>query len=75
MDPIDRPASGSTGPTGPVPGQVIDLRPDTETVRLDGPLNPFDRLSHEERVRLIVRVLCELVAYDAPEDEQAELSA
>ena len=66
-DPLSSPHGAS--------GQVIDLRPDTEVVRLDGPLNPFDRLTHDERVRLIVRVLCELVAYDSPADPPAELSA
>jgi hypothetical protein len=48
------------------PDGVIDLteaRPDGEVLRLDAG-SPFERLSEKQRVRLIVRVLCELVAYD-----------
>lgn len=39
---------------------VIDL---TTTIRIDRKANPLDALSYEERMRLLVRVLCELVAY------------
>lgn len=38
---------------------VIDLT----TIRIDRTTNPLDALSDEERIRLLVRVLCELVAY------------
>jgi len=31
---------------------------------LDGDLSPLDRLDQDERRRLLVRVLCGLVAYD-----------
>ena len=34
-------------------------------VRLESDLDPFASLSSEARVRLLVRILCELVAYDA----------
>lgn len=60
-------------PTSPTASDLIDLteeraRP-SERVRLDGDLGPLARLSHEERVRLIVRVLCELVAYQPDESD------
>lgn len=48
------------------PDGVIDLteaRPEGEVLRVEAG-SPFERLSEKERVRLIVRVLCELVAYD-----------
>ena len=35
-------------------------------VVLDRPLDPFQQLSAAQRRRLLVRVLCELVAYDDP---------
>jgi hypothetical protein len=45
--------------------EVIDLDagPTTRIV-LEADLSPFDRLDPEARRRLLVRVLCELVAYD-----------
>ncbi|WP_334142515.1 hypothetical protein [Rhabdothermincola sp.] len=39
--------------------QVIDLT----TIRIDRGVDPFSKLGPEERMRLLVRVLCELVAY------------
>jgi hypothetical protein len=40
---------------------VIDL---TKTrVRVERDQNPLDAMTHDERRRLLVRVLCELVAY------------
>jgi hypothetical protein len=39
--------------------QVIDLT----TIRIDRGVDPLTTLSPEERMRLLVRVLCELVAY------------
>lgn len=39
--------------------QVIDLT----TIRIDRGVDPLTKLSPEERMRLLVRVLCELVAY------------
>ena len=53
---------------GPPPGSigpVIDLREGPTTrVRLPREDNPFTALAPPERMRLIIRVLCELVAYD-----------
>lgn len=52
------------------PAPVIDLTsppsPEREVVRLETS-SPFEQLSEKERARLIVRVLCELVAYDSDE--------
>ncbi len=59
-----RPAHAEPG------GQLIDLgaapKPATTRVVLERDLSPFDRLAPDARRRLLVRVLCELVAYDAP---------
>lgn len=41
----------------------------TTRVVLESELNPFERLSPDERKRLLVRVLCGLVAYGATEPE------
>jgi hypothetical protein len=55
------PAGPATGSIGP----VIDLRDGPTTrVRLPRDDNPFTALAPPERMRLIIRVLCELVAYD-----------
>ena len=43
----------------------------TTRVVLDRGLDPFARLSPEERKRLMVRVLCELVAYGALDEVPA----
>ena len=52
------PSPGSVGP-------VIDLRDGPTTrVRVQRDDNPFTALAPPERMRLIIRVLCELVAYD-----------
>jgi hypothetical protein len=51
-------------PTAP----VIDLRDATTRVRVEREDNPFGSLSKQERMRLIVRVLCEIVAYGELED-------
>ena len=40
----------------------------TTRVVLDNELNPFDRLTADGRKRLLVRVLCGLVAYDTDHD-------
>lgn len=45
----------------------------TTRVVLDDELNPFERLSADGRKRLLVRVLCGLVAYDTEAD--AEVAA
>jgi len=45
----------------------------TTRVVVDRDLNPFDRLSPLERRRLMVRVLCGLVAYDAPDEPVANV--
>ena len=49
------------------------MAPERTTTRvvLDRGLNPFERLSPIERRRLMVRVLCGLVAYDEV-DEPAD---
>jgi hypothetical protein len=39
----------------------------TTRVVLDRHVNPFERLTPTEQRRLLVRVLCELVAYDEPD--------
>lgn len=45
---------------------AIDLTTTVERtkVRIDRDRNPFAEMSSEERMRLFIRVLCELVAYD-----------
>jgi hypothetical protein len=46
---------------------VIDLReaaPASTRVRVSRDDNPFSAMAPPERMRLIIRVLCELVAYD-----------
>jgi hypothetical protein len=43
----------------------------TTRVVLDRGLDPFARLTTDERRRLMVRVLCELVAYGAPDEQPA----
>ena len=43
----------------------------TTRIVLDEELNPFERLDPGERKRLLVRVLCGLVAYDAEDAEDA----
>ena len=57
---------------------VIDLGaadpPTTTRVVLDRDLSPIDRLGTDERRRLLVRVLCELVAYDPPEESAHRLA-
>jgi hypothetical protein len=45
----------------------------TTRVVVDRDLNPFDRLSPIERRRLMVRVLCGLVAYDEPAEPAANV--
>ncbi len=47
-------------------------RAGTTRVVLEGDLNPFERLGPDERKRLLVRVLCGLVAYDAEEEAAAD---
>lgn len=52
--------------------KVIDLREAATTrVRVSRDQNPFSHLSKQERMRLIVRVLCEIVAYGELEDAGA----
>lgn len=51
-------------PAGSI-GPVIDLRDGPTTrVRFIRDDNPFAALARPERMRLLIRVLCELVAYD-----------
>lgn len=39
------------------------------SVRVDTHRNPILAMSQEDRMRLFIRVLCELVAYDEPETD------
>jgi len=56
--------------------EVIDLRETgTTRVRVSNNTNPFGALSKQERMRLIVRVLCEIVAYGELEDGDADAAA
>ncbi len=43
---------------------------DGVVVRIERGTNPFDDLTNEERLRLIVCVLCELVAYGETTDSE-----
>lgn len=53
--------NGSKGSNG---NAVIDLRDAPPTrVRVERDNNPFTSLSKPERMKLIIRVLCEIVAY------------
>ena len=53
----------------PADADIIDLTAPADTAPDDGEVlrldssSPFEHLSEKERARLIVRVLCELVAY------------
>jgi hypothetical protein len=62
--PHDAVAASADAETGSI-GPVIDLRDGPTTrVRVQRDDNPFTSLAPPERMRLIIRVLCELVAYD-----------
>ena len=55
----------TAAPASSLPAPVIDLREGPTTrVRVARDDNPFTALAPPERMRLIIRVLCELVAYD-----------
>jgi hypothetical protein len=41
-------------------------------IRVERADDRLAQLSHDERMRLIVRVLCELVAYDQPQVDTAD---
>ena len=47
----------------------------TTRVVLDRHVNPFEQLTAPQRRRLLVRVLCELVAYDDPALDQSSTGA
>lgn len=49
-------------------------RPEPATVRVERGVDPFAELSEHERGLLLVRVLCELVAYDAEVTAHARAS-
>ena len=49
-------------------------RPSTTTVRIDRGEDAFTNLTEHERALLLVRVLCELVAYDAEVTAHARAS-
>ena len=55
--------------------RVIPLdRASAVTVRLRRDDSPFAQLGEQERMRLIIRILCELVAYDDEPVAHAEAS-
>jgi len=64
-------APGANGSNGTkVADPVIDLREaPTTRVRVRRDDNPFLALSPPERMKLIIRVLCEIVAYGEIDDE------
>ena len=68
----ETPANGGPAPAkAPNGHNVIDLRDGPPTrVRVSRDNNPFSHLSKQERMRLIVRVLCEIVAYGELDDTQ-----
>lgn len=58
--------NGNKGSNG---SSVIDLRePPPTRVRVERDNNPFTSLSKPERMKLIIRVLCEIVAYGEADD-------
>jgi len=67
----------STEPPAPTDAKVIDLtRPAaTTSVRVERGDNAFGHLTEQERMRLIIRVLCELVAFDAVDEVVAPHAA
>lgn len=49
--------------------EVVDISaPRTTRVTIDRRENPLSELSEQERMRLIIRVLCEIVAYGEPDE-------
>jgi hypothetical protein len=58
-------------PTGDA--EVIDLSRARTRIVLESGASPFDRLDPDAQRRLLVRVLCELVAYDEVTDAPAPL--
>jgi hypothetical protein len=61
----DRDPSPTSDPAHAPGTSVIDLREGPTTrVRVARDDNPFSAMAPAERMRLIIRVLCELVAYD-----------
>ena len=68
----DEPTAGAAPVNGAVATKpVIDLRESATTrVRVSRDDNPFASLSPPDRMKLIIRVLCEIVAYgEVDEDE------
>ena len=66
------PTSSSSGARA----AVIDLREGPTTrVHVSRDNNPFAALAPSERMRLIIRVLCELVAYDELDDTPTTATA
>jgi hypothetical protein len=63
--------AGANGTNGTkVADPVIDLRETATTrVRVRRDDNPFLALSPSERMKLIIRVLCEIVAYGEVDDD------
>ena len=55
---------------------VIDLtNPEATWDHVKRDLNPFERLSQQETRRLMVRILCELVAFGEFEDDDQPVGA
>lgn len=50
---------------------MSERTPQRTRIRLQGDLSTFERMSQEERMRVFIRVLCELIAYGEPSDDQA----
>lgn len=72
------PANDGDTPITPsgAPAAVIDLREGPTTrVRVARDDNPFAALAPSERMRLIIRVLCELVAYDELDESPTSATA
>ncbi len=72
MSGLDRhDAVALSGPLHDPTAPVIDLESSPAVTRtrvtLERDLSPFDRLAADDRKRLLVRVLCELVAYEPPD--------
>lgn len=67
--------TGGSGDPGPDDNVVELARKGTAKVKIDRGQNPLAAMSEDERMRLIIRVLCELVAYgDADGEHHAAAS-
>ena len=57
----------------PPDAMLPDAEPEHVAVTIDRHHNPFLHMSERERMRLFIRVLCELVAYGEVDDDGAPL--